>query len=248
MPVHDWTRVDAGIFHAFHHSWIEEIARALNRGLLPPDYYALAEQHAAGFGPDVLTLQETEGLAEEASPGRRSSGAITLTAPKLQPTAETDMAFYRRKQSTVVVRHVSGDRIVAMVEVVSPGNKATRHALNAFVTKAAEMLEKQVHLLILDLHPPGRRDPLGLHARIWEEIAGEEYTASADKPLTFASYEASLTVRAYVLHRQVGEALPEMPLFLEPEKAIQLPLEATYQAAFAAVPSRWQKVLEKSAV
>src|SRR5438876_883353 len=57
MPVHDWTRVDAGIFHHFHHGWIEEIARGLNRGILPADYYALAEQHAAGFGPAVLTLQ-----------------------------------------------------------------------------------------------------------------------------------------------------------------------------------------------
>jgi len=50
MPVHDWTRVDAGIFHAFHHDWITDLARALNRGILPGDYYALPEQHAAGFG------------------------------------------------------------------------------------------------------------------------------------------------------------------------------------------------------
>src|SRR5271168_316512 len=57
MPIHDWTRVDAGIFHDFHHAWIEEIKRALNRGLLPPDHYALAEQIAGGLGPDVLTLQ-----------------------------------------------------------------------------------------------------------------------------------------------------------------------------------------------
>ena len=35
MPIHDWTRVDAGIFHAFHLSWIAEIARVLNRGQLP---------------------------------------------------------------------------------------------------------------------------------------------------------------------------------------------------------------------
>ncbi len=244
MPVHDWTRVDAGIFHAFHHSWIEEIARALNRGLLPPDYYALAEQHAAGFGPDVLTLQE-EGDDEADADGSRSPGGTTmLTAPKLQPTAETDMAFYRRKQSSVAVRHVSGDRIVAMVEVASPGNKAARRALQAFVTKAAELLEKQVHLLVLDLHPPGRRDPQGIHACIWEEIAGEEYSAPADKPLTVVSYEAGLTVRAYVVHVAVGDALPDMPLFLEPEKAIQLPLEATYQAAFAVVPRRWQRVLQ----
>ncbi len=57
MPIHDWTRVDAGIFHHFHHGWIEDLSRALNRGLLPPDHYALAEQIAAGLGPDVLTLQ-----------------------------------------------------------------------------------------------------------------------------------------------------------------------------------------------
>jgi hypothetical protein len=60
VPIHDWTRVDAGIFHAFHDDWITELARALNRGLLPADYYALPEQHAAGFGPDVLTLQEEQ--------------------------------------------------------------------------------------------------------------------------------------------------------------------------------------------
>src|SRR5690242_20728435 len=58
MPVHHWKGVEAGIFHAFHHGWIEEISRSLNRGLLPPDYYALPEQIAGGLGPDVLTLRQ----------------------------------------------------------------------------------------------------------------------------------------------------------------------------------------------
>ena len=40
MPTHDWTGVDAGIFHDFHHEWISTIKRALNRGVLPPGYYA----------------------------------------------------------------------------------------------------------------------------------------------------------------------------------------------------------------
>ena len=31
MPIHDWTRVDAGIFHAFHHDWTTDLARALTR-------------------------------------------------------------------------------------------------------------------------------------------------------------------------------------------------------------------------
>ena len=57
MPMHDWTLVAAGIFHAFHHRWISAISNTLNAGLLPPEYYALPEQQAAGFGPDVLTLR-----------------------------------------------------------------------------------------------------------------------------------------------------------------------------------------------
>jgi hypothetical protein len=250
MPMHDWMRVDAGIFHAFHHSWIEEIARALNRGVLPDDYYALPEQHAAGFGPDVLALQEKYESSDddEAEENASSSGGgLLLAAPKLQPTAETDMAFYRRKQSTIAVRHVSGDRIVAMVEIVSPGNKASRNGLRAFVEKAAELLDKRIHLLILDPHPPGRRDPHGIHGEIWEEIAGQEYAASGDKPLTLAAYESGLSLRAYVVPLQVGDALPDMPIFLEPEKAVMVPLETTYQAAFAAVPRRWRRVLETQA-
>src|SRR5579872_4893945 len=27
MPVHDWTRVEAGIFHAFHVAWVPELQR-----------------------------------------------------------------------------------------------------------------------------------------------------------------------------------------------------------------------------
>src|SRR5439155_19873061 len=112
MAVHDWTRVEAGIFHDFHHSWIEEIKRSLNAGRLPDDYYALAEQHAAGFGPDVLTLQglgEGNGAADPgAQPPPPSGGVgVLLAPPKVRLAAETEMEFYRRKQGTVTVRHVS---------------------------------------------------------------------------------------------------------------------------------------------
>jgi hypothetical protein len=177
MPVHDWTRVEAGIFHAFHHGWIEEIARALNRGVLPQDYYALPEQHAGGFGPDVLTLQgKPETPEEPATNGTAGRTTALLNAPpKFDATDETDMEFYRRKQTSVAIRHVSGDRVVAMIEIVSPGNKSTRHALRSFLEKAAELLDQRIHLLIADLLPPGRHEPHGIHAAVWEEIAGKPY-------------------------------------------------------------------------
>jgi hypothetical protein len=246
MPVHDWTRVPAGIFHAFHQAWIVELARVLNRGLLPPDYYALPEQFAAGFGPDVLTLQGADGAAStDPADGPSAPGAgVKLAPPKMAPLAETDMVFYRRKQKVVAVRHVSGDRIVAMIEIVSPGNKAARNALRAFVQKAAEFLEHGVHLLVIDLLPPGRRDTEGIHAEIWQEIAGEEYALPPHKRLTLAAYETGNLVRTYVAPVAVGDSLADMPLFLEPGQAVTMPLEATYNAAFADVPRRWRRVLE----
>src|SRR2546425_919674 len=143
MAIHDWTRVEAGIFHHFHHDWITEIARALNHGLLPTDYYALAEQQAAGFGPDILTLQTRP--SSDTSDGS-GSGALLLDRPKVRFSAESAHEFYRRKKSTIVVRHVSGDRIIAVVEVISPGNKGSRHAFRALIDKACELLENKIHL------------------------------------------------------------------------------------------------------
>jgi hypothetical protein len=56
MPVHDWTRIDDGTFHAFHTSWNTHLLEALNGGLLPADHYALSEQVVSRRQTDVLTL------------------------------------------------------------------------------------------------------------------------------------------------------------------------------------------------
>src|SRR5579864_282876 len=123
---------------------------------------------------------------------------MVRTRPQSQFSAETDAEFYRRKKSSIVVRHVSGDRIVAMLEVVSPGNKASRHALRAFVDKACELLEHRIHLLIVDPFPPGPRDPNGVHAAIWEEVQDEPFALPKDKPLTLVAYECGATTRAHI--------------------------------------------------
>lgn len=245
MPVHDWTRVEAGIFHDFHHEWISTIRRALNDGLLPPDYYALAEQQAAGFGPDVLTLQTATPTGEEPpEQADRGTAGLLLAPPKVRFSSESASEFYRRKKSTIAIRHVSGDRIVAVVEVISPGNKASKSAFRALIEKACELLEHKVHLLLLDLFPPGKRDPNGVHAALWEEINDSSFALPPDKPLTLAAYASGATVKAYVEAVAVGDRLPDMPLYLEPDGYVLVPLEATYEAAWEAVPRRWRAVLE----
>jgi hypothetical protein len=115
---------------------------------------------------------------------------------------------------------------------------------DSFLDKIAELLEQRVRWLVLDLHPPGPRDPQGIHGAIWEDLTGESYTAAADQPLTFVAYESAATIRAYVQGVAVGDSLIDMPLFLEPSAHVPVPLESTYQRAFAALPHRWRQVVQ----
>jgi hypothetical protein len=54
MPIHDWSHVDHGIFHHFQQAWTIDISNALNGGVLPPGYFALAEQIVSGPIPAVV--------------------------------------------------------------------------------------------------------------------------------------------------------------------------------------------------
>src|SRR5262245_57812585 len=114
MPIHDWTRVNAGIFHHFHASWVPEIAKALNNGILPPDYYAMAEQMAGEVGPDVLTLQVPPTEDEEKTKEPEGGIALAVTPPKVRFTVEFEIDAYTRKRRTIVIHQSSDDRVIAM--------------------------------------------------------------------------------------------------------------------------------------
>jgi len=242
MPVHDWTRVSAGIFHHFHVEWIGDLSRVLNSGLLPPNYYALAEQITGEFGPDVLTLQVPPGAAAitEEPPG---GVALASAPPRVRFRARAEPDAYAGKARTVVIRHTSDHRIIAMVEVVSPGNKSARHAIRAFVEKALRVLRSGIHLVVVDLFPPSVRDPEGIHKAIWDEIIDNDFVLPPDKPLTLASYIGGIIPESFVEPVAVGATLLDMPLFLTPEVYIPLPLERTYDSAWEAVPAYWREVL-----
>ena len=243
MPVHDWSRVEAGIFHHFHHYWISAISQQLN-GQLPPDYYALAEQFAGGFGPDVLTLQSKAKPKSKRARKEDDQGGGTLLLARPQTKLSGEAEFYRHKQKRVAVRHVSDDRVIAVVEIVSPGNKNSRAAVRAFLDKALELLRSGVHLLLIDLFSPTPRDPDGLHPLIWANITNRQEESFSDKPLTMVSYEAGDVLRFFAEPVAVGDQLAAMPLFLEPNAHIDVALESTYASAFAAVPRRWREELE----
>lgn len=249
MPIYDWGRVKAGIFHDFHHALVEQVKRDLNAGILPGGYYAMAEPIAGGLGPDVLALHRPQvgaGAPPRVDlPASGNGGRGTLLArPKARIVAETDEETYRRKQSLVAIRHVSEHRVVAVVEVVSPGNKSTRLAIEQFTRKTGEFLDQGVHLLVIDLIPPGRFDPNGIHGAIWEYIAGQEYSPPVGKPLTAVAYESDLITRAYIEPVAVGDRLPDMPLFLEPGGCVSVPLERSYQTTWETLPAPLRDLIQ----
>src|SRR5437762_5388852 len=101
-----------------------------------------------------------------------------------------------------------------------PGNQGNRHGLRAFVEKAAEVLRAGIHLLIVDLFPPGPRDPEGIHKAIWDEFNDNTFALPLDRRLTLAAYIGGPCPEAFVEPTAVHTALPEMPLFLTPDEYI----------------------------
>ena len=143
-----------------------------------------------------------------------------------------------------MIRHRSGHEVVAMIQIVSPGNKASQRDMAALVQKADQLLLAGIHLVIIDLFPPSKRDPDGIHRAIWGEGREGDFALPDDKPLTCVSYVAYPEIEVYLDPVAVGDRLPDMPLFLTPEVYVPLPLDASYQSAWEAVPAVWQEVLE----
>jgi hypothetical protein len=198
----------------------------LNAGELPSDYFALVEQHGASHGRD-------------------SGGGVAIAErlPRTRLTQQTEIDAYLRKANRVTVRHRHGD-VVAVIVIISPGNKATRAEFRMLVEKSVELLRQGIHLLVIDLFPPGKRDPQGIHRAIWDEFQEEGLELPPDKPLTLASYDAGPECVAYVEFVGVGDSLPGMPLFLRPEFYVPAPLEETYQTAWAMFPAVLKGLLE----
>jgi hypothetical protein len=246
MPIHDWTRVDHGTFHDFHQGWAPMIRSALNNGLLPPDYEAKVEQHTEDGIPDVLALhlaKPPEGNGSSTQPGPTNRLSSVATAPPKVPfTSEFAADPYTRLRKTIAIRQ-GDDRLVALIELVSPGNKSSRHGIQSFVRKVVGAIDHGIHVLVVDLFPPGPRDPNGIHPVIWSEFPDVPYTPPTNQRLTLVSYDAGSTCRAYIQPVAVGEVMPHMPLFLEPGAYINVPLESTYMAAFDGISRRTRDTL-----
>ena len=255
--VDDWTRVDAGTFHDFHQRWMTHLTEGLNGGRLPPGFYAQSERRfGANTGreneSDVLTLEVpvTDGwgnpLADGGGGGDAGDFALLEAPPKAAVetdlSAKTDAEYYAAKRSRLAIKRGIDHRIVALIEIASPGNKDRAASVERFVAKAVEAMEDGVHFVLIDLLPPGPADPTGLYGAVLTDL-GESYRPPADKPLTAAAYRSGMDWRAFAEPLAVGDPLPTVPLFLTPRHHIPLPLAPSYAPARRGMGFFWDEVL-----
>jgi len=206
-----------GSFMTFICGGIIAIRNSLNEGILPNDFYALAEEATEGPIPGAISIER-----------------------------RVDVESYAARATRVAVFHVSGDRVVAYIEIVSPGNKHSEVAMRSFTDKLGQAIRRGCHALVIDVHPPTRRDPRGMHARFWQDSFGDENGpgVTAAQPLGMSAYRSDLSPTAYFEPFAVGDTLIDMPVFLTPDRYVNLPLAASYDEAWRGVPKRWKQVVE----
>ena len=149
------------------------------------------------------------------------------------------------QRRSLIIRHLSRHRVVAFLEIVSRGNKASSYPFDLPVTKIAAALAQGIHVLVVDLDPPTPRDPNGIHAAIWEAIHAGTFQPPPDKPLTLASYNPGLVKTACLEPVRGGDALRPMPLFLESGLHVSVPLEETYSTAYRSTPAFYRERLDR---
>lgn len=123
--------------------------------------------------------------------------------------------------------------VVCIIEIVSPGNKASQSAMRQFVEKTTEFIRAGVNVLLVDPFPPTPRDP----------------QMPKDEPLLLGSYRAGdrsvgLSPVAYLETFRVGGSIPDMPAWIDPDYYVLVPLERTYQAGWDVCPPDYRYLVE----
>lgn len=221
-------------WESLHTMWISVLAEHLNLNVLPKGYLALTTVSFGGrIEVDVATVQANgpvHSRTAEAQPAEPPWGppVATLALPAVMP----DTAEVR------ILDSETGNRLVAAIELVSPGNKDRTGARQAFVAKCAGYLYSGVGLIVVDVVTIRSAN---LHNEL---VALLEPTRPFEFPAGTASYAvayhpvrsedgsppgAAVELWARVLN--VGQPLPTLPLSLRGGPTVGVDLETTYMAA-----------------
>ena len=186
-------------------------------------------------------------MARRSPPALEAPVALVTSPPQVWHRARTELDIYAARAKAVTIRHATNHRVVAIVEIVSPGEEEQP-------TESFTVCREICGIPARRDSPPDRRPVSTLSARPARDPQGNLGPISGQRLYP----SAGSAVDAGVLHRgpdtrgirQRGGSgpggMPEMPLFLTPDQYVRLTLETAYQSAWEAVPTFWQNVLQNS--
>ncbi len=230
MPLHDHFHPPLSVrrpWEGFHSAWATAIAFHLNNGVLPAEYYAMPLVETAGrVEVDVATLRE-DGIVEP------RSGAAT--APWSPPSPTQTLELDRNGADVFEVqiqRQFGGPQLRAALELVSPSNKDRPASRRAFASKCVGYLNRGVSLIVVDIVTERSAN---LHAEILHALQknGEPPWESPTKlyVVAYRPHETAewLRIELWQETLTLGMDLPTVPLWLEPDLCVRLPLEESYR-------------------
>lgn len=238
MPLQDWSVAADNVFRAFHLLLLGDLSRALNDHVLPAGYFARPEEYLGPFQADVLTLESGGALGSSARSRAEAADLVptaTIAPPRFDPL----------RQRRLTVFSARDERRVAVIEVVSPGNKDSARRARQLTDKLIECLASGLHVLVIDLLPPTAAAP-GFGAAVARELGSDAVAPVGRCTTSFECQPEPLAVQVYQRELALGRALDAPPLFLEPGRHVELPLEETYASAFRGLPAHDRARLEAS--
>jgi hypothetical protein len=223
---------DRRSWEGFHGGWPMMIVNILNQKL-PSPYFAEPHVHlGSSIEIDVATYEEDASRPFDVE-GRGDSGLTTdaWAAPEPTLAIATDLADMAEYEVRVYDAR-RGRRLVAAIEIVSPANKDRPEHRRAFVAKCAAMLQEHVCVVMVDLVTTRSANLYGELLDFIERV--DPSLGDVPHPIYAVACRSSSGGEAPLLETwahplAVGQALPTLPLWVAPDLAVPLELEASYE-------------------
>ncbi len=233
MPLRDHFRPPlsrTSSYQEIYGQWPAVLVQHLGR-LLPANYVAGPHVHVgAQIEVDVGTFDQESILAT--SSDSQGGLATELYAPP-QPSLEIQTALGDIDEYEVRVYDVRRDRrLVAAIELISPGNKDRPETRAQFVAKYAALLRNSVCVVLVDIVTS---KDFNLYSELLSLIGELDPQLSVPPSATYAvscrwhPRGAEFWLEAWNETLALNQSLPVLPLWLSETFAISLDLESSYE-------------------
>lgn len=216
-------------WESFHSSWATKLADSLTEKWLPPGY--IAEEHVH-FGPSVEIDVAT--FAKEAPIAGSENGSVATLGQKVWSPPAADFVVPAVFPETFEVRILAtetGPKLVAAIELISPGNKDRSMERRAFAAKVASYLYQGISVIIVDIVTNRRGN---LHNEVVQLMqAAEALLLPPETSLYAVAYRPFRRTQGdeidiWRVPLALGAGLPTLPLGLRADLAIPVNLDETY--------------------